>query len=796
MLTGLQHFFLWQRSHVAARSHSLRIAALSLCVMGASMGPLSGSALAQQLDGRALRVAVTHAGSQAEERIDVKIGEAWVPALSAASSSVRVTTADGMKICALTQVVQIERGLVLKGDCGVGQYEQRIVLSEADDVLNVTTRLMLGPKAVIHAVEDRYDFLPERHTAVDVLNGPLDFVWSQNIKSQVDDLIATNQFKSPVEMMQQGELFAAITPELSNRLVEPLALDLDVTSDKHPWMSYGAIPSIPHGHSYYRRAVDQEPKVVAREIVYSYRLTVSRQPVKLGYRRMVRDLWTQYGHPALLDSPGMQQNTVRPDLVSFTSWGNEAWHTYADRVYAGWDCGGKRCGTLASNRNVMGDWKQQGSHPDAWFNAWFQTLRTAYGWYLEGKKTNDTAMMAKADSVLTLALTAPQKEGAFDTIYLVESNKWYPDDGWAGYADDYHAFCMSWQAYWMLRWVVDLEPQRKAEVMRYIEPYAKFLLKHQLASGVIPSWYDASFKPREDFRDFNGETGASALFLAYLGSVTGDAQDIAAAERAMNFVTEQVIPRQRWFDFETYLSCARKPYDFFDKWTAQYPQNNLAEIQTVQAWLSLYQATHKQVYLDRGTAGLDYLLLTQQVWNNPMFTPQLLGGFTTQNTDAEWSDARQGYAATLLYDYFRETGNFEYLERAVSAARSTFAVAPYENWAHNGHPDGPGAMTGFHWGTGSAMTSVEMLWPVLGDAYIDVKAHKGVGFDECSLRDVLVGEGAISFEIESRDRQRTFSVHFANVDATRQYLVSWNGGAAKKISGKDLLAHGLTVGPL
>src|SRR6185437_14783683 len=170
----------------------------------------------------------------------------------------------------------------------------------------------------------------------------------------------------------------------------------------------------------------------------------------------------------------------------------------------------------------------------------------------------------------------------------------------------------------------------------------------------------------------------------------------------------------------------------------QYPKNNLAEIQAAKAYLALFEITRDQKYLALGTQMLDHLLLTQQVWNNPMFSPKLIGGFTTQNTDAEWSDARQGYAAVLLFDYFQQTGNFEYLERAVAAARSTFAIAPWENWAHTGHIDEPGALSSFHWGAGSAMTSVEIMSPVLGDAFIDLKNHTGVGFDECSIRDLRI----------------------------------------------------------
>lgn len=741
------------------------------------------------------KVEVHGSGATAQEIIFAKIGSDWTPALSATSSPVRVKTNDGAKVCTLQETTPIERGLLLTGDCGIGKYEQRIVVSEEDDVLNVSTRLTLNPGATIQSVEDRYDFMPARRSIDNAQTGPLDFVWSQNIKSEADDLIPTYGFKSPAVMMQQGEVFAAIMPQLSNRRVLPLALDLDVTSDKHPWMSCGQIPAQPHGHSYFRRASDSHPKVLANTVEYSYSILVSRQPVKLGYRRVVRRLWAHYGHPSLLNSPDMQQNVIQTELRSFDSWRKDAWIDYANRVYVGFDCGGKRCGTLKSNRNNSGDWEH--SEPDAWFNAWFQTLRTAYGWYLYGKRTHTADIMAKAESVLTLALSAPQKDGAFPTIYLVDHNQWIADDGWAGYKDDYHTFCMSWTAYWMLRWAEDLTPQRKAEVLHFVKPYGDFLLQHQLQSGVIPSWYDTStLQPRAEFRDFNAETAVSALFLATLGTATGNNTYTAAAERGMDFITKEVVPRQRWFDFETFLSCARKDYGFYDHWTAQYPQNNLAEIQAPEAWLALYHATHKHEYLDRGLKSLDYLLLTQQVWSNPSFSPKLLGGFTTQNTDAEWSDARQGYAAIVLFDYFRETGNSEYLERAVAAARSTFAVAPWENWAHTGHIDEPGALTGFHWGTGSAMTSVEIMSPVLGDAYIDLKTGKGVGFDECSLRDVRVDSGNIAFNIESPAKQRTFTVHFAGIDPSQKYRISWNGGPEHEVAGSDLIANGYRLGPL
>jgi len=652
----------------------------------------------------------------------------------------------------------------------------------------VRVKFVPKPGVELRSVEDRYDFAPGRRSTSTPLSGPVDFVWSQNIKNEADGIVPQWAFKSPVVMLQQGQVFTALMPKLSDRRREPLALDLDVTSDALPWLSYGAVPSQPYGHSYFRRSPDGSPRVLAGTVEYQYSIVASAQPEKLGYRRAVRFLWTNTGHSELLRSNDLQQNVVRPELVTFADWRKDTWLRYANQVYHGFDCDGRRCGTLASNRNPWGQWNKPA--PDAWFNAWFQTLRSAYGWYLYGRSIGNKEIENKAESVLNLALSSPQHGGAFPTIYLLNSKRWIRDDGWAGYSDDYHAFDMSWTAYWMLQWAENLTPDRKAEILAFVRPYGDFLVKHQLTSGVIPSWYDTNLKPIKIFRDFNAETAASGLFLASLAQVTGDHTYLNAATRAMAFITREVLPRERWFDFETFLSCARKPFGFYDPWTAQYPQNNLSQIQAAKAYLELFHVTKDREYLEIGTHVLDYLLLTQQVWNNPAFSPKVVGGFTTQNTDAEWSDAREAYAAVLLWGYYKATGSHEYLERAVGAARSIFAIAPWENWAHTGYLDEPGSLTGFNWGAGSGMTSIEMMYPVLGDAFIDLQRKMGVGFNACSLRNIRVDHDTISFDISTFPTLHTVTVMFFGVDPSASYRISWNGNHARTIRGDVLARNG------
>ena len=741
-------------------------------------------------------------GASPAEVISINDQGKWVPALSSVQAPTRVVMLGKPDVpheCVITSADAIPQGIRVHGDCGIGTFEQHVMVTGEPDVLAVTTRFLPNHDAEMNSVEDRYAFAPGRRAADDP-NGPVDFVWSQNIKNEADDDIPNWSFKSPLVMLQQGPVFAALMPKLPERHSEPLALDLDVTSQKLPWLAYGAIPSQPYGHSYFRRDATGSPKEIKvntatgqqKVVEYRYLIMASAQPNKLGYRRAVRLLWQLQGHAELMCSDDLQQNVLRPWLVTFHDWANDTWLRYADSVYYGFPCGKRQCGTLASFRNPGGHWEQN-TGPDAWFNPWFETLRTAYGWYLYGRRTNNKAIEDKAESVLNLALTSPRDGGAFSTIYLAKNRQWVRSDGWAGYGDDYHTFGMSWTGYWMLKWGEDLTPDRKQKILAFLKPYGDFLVKHQLASGVIPSWYDSDLQPRSEFRDFNAETAASALFLTSLAEATGDHSYIAASEKAMDFITREVLPRQRWFDFETFLSCARKPYDFYDSWTAQYPQNNLSQIQAAAAYLELYEATHDPQYLSTGKRVLDYLLLTQQVWNNPALTPKFVGGFTTQNTDAEWSDGREAYAAVLLWHYYEATGSQEYLERAVGAARSTFAIAPWENWAHTGYVDESGALTGFHWGAGSGMTSIEMMYPTLGDVYIDLTRKTGVGFNASSIRDLKIDGNDISFTLDAVPSLPVVNVRFAGVDENAQYRITWNGVQSAPIEGDILARDGYTI---
>jgi len=156
----------------------------------------------------------------------------------------------------------------------------------------------------------------------------------------------------------------------------------------------------------------------------------------------------------------------------------------------------------------------------------------------------------------------------------------------------------------------------------------------------------------------------------------------------MLYLENEIIVSRKWWDYETYMSCSPKPLNFYDPYTRQNPQNTLSKFQAAFAYLRMYQLSGDPHYLNVGVQVVDYTALIQQVWSHVLLTPKLLGGFTSQNTDAEWSDARQAHAAEMYFGYYNATGNLDYLERGVVAMRASFAVSPYENWAHTGGSEG------------------------------------------------------------------------------------------------------------
>ena len=610
-------------------------------------------------------------------------------------------------------------------------------------------RLCIGEQVTLESLSSRYLFAPAGQPYAAIK--PLDLVFTPNLRPEPDDVIGDQRFHAPAVILQHGALGFAFLPD-----IEPLktmrsrriktALNYDVLAGAYPIVEYGFMDWEGRDHVYYSHRPGTAIALSNQELVFGFVLMGSANAAPSSFHRPVaRYYFDQHLSPALRAHPEQQ-------LRSFAEWEHHIWYEYAPQHWWQADIDGQEIGDLSSHREFVPGRLWHSSLPDGWFNHWFQSLRTALGMFRSGRNLGDQTLVDRAKRVLNLCLLAPQRDGAFPVVAYLDRAKgrlnWEKDNTWAGLPNWYHTFDMCWTGYWLLAWHEELAGA-DARILPRCRALGDFLLRAQLASGCIPSFYDADLTPNlRYFYDDNAETAGCAVFLFRLHAITGEAHYGEGARRAMLYVRDQVVPVNRWFDFETFFSCSPKPLDFHCTHTDQLPQNNLSLIQACLGFLLWHRATGDQQPLADGERLLDYLALFQQVWSPPWLTPNLLGGFGTQNTDAEWSDARQCYAADLYFAYFEVTGVREYFERGVAALRSTFPVAPYENWAHR-LEDVHGSLTGIHWGAGSAITSVLLARPLYGDAFVEAHACWGVGIDGCSVEAVHREEDRLSVALRS-----------------------------------------------
>ena len=665
----------------------------------------------------------------------------------------------------------------------------------ADNVINFRVTLTARKKLDLRAIEDKWNYMIPKRESDTELVGPLDFVWSQRIKTFRTDVVSHYNFRTPAVMMQQKEIFAGIIAGLEgitekDLAAMPLGMDLDVTENEHPWLSYGGIgirgvdPDQPceAGHTHIVRGSDksfiQIHLAAGESCMYCYSIMVSDEKPKLGYRRAVRYIWERYSAYRDKTSRGLAENIRFPGIFTLKEWEKEVWDKRAVEAYYTYEKNGRTVGAITGKR--QGEWFSRTDYKhDAWFACWLQELVTGYGMYRYGEKTGRREWTERSEQILDLILSAPRTKGMFPVIcYLEEDGEetWLRDDGWAGYRNEFHTLQMSYTAWLLVCWARSVFPQRRQEILDFCVPYGEFLARVQHEDGCIPSWFDEEGNPsRLQFRDYNAETAASAIFLLELGEITGREDLTACGMQAVEFVERYVRPRQRWFDLETFLSCAKKPFSFYDGYTAQYPQCNLSAIFASFAYLKRSRITGNPAHLEAAQEVLDYLLLTQQVWDHPGIKIDTYGGFTVQNTDNEWNDAREALCAILLYEYYIDTGRWEYLERAAAAMQDGFQNLPYENWAHCGY-EGMQYDSSLLWGCGIILTAAEYLDKKMGMIFADPSKEKALGLWGIKVKEACFTDNEIHIQAEIPESLRTDEIVFKiRGKDTEKYRVFLNG---------------------
>ncbi len=659
---------------------------------------------------------------------------------------------------------------------------RKISLEGSGPWLRVTTRLEPSQTVELASVADRFAFSQRAQ-------------WSYS--PSVGGFNPDAQYKAPLILVQSQRLAFGIVPDVTalNRDTLRLchhALDLDVTES--PSLRVGFIPTKLARHSVYRMDTQRAWKLERPlENVYFLLVTATAEPGQ-AYRQGVRFHWERFGRPSQAAAAEQQKGTgPYQDVALFDQWRQRVWDEESRKGWLQITLPDGSIGGGVSTSRALGP-------RSVYLSSWFNSLRTSFGMALYARRTGNKDLLQLAAQTAELALQSPGANGAFKCIGALDKNNqpvWGAGDGSGGSTiQGYLGYDMSWTAYWLLRWREAQLPGHE-RILPRCQGLARFLIARQQPDGMFATFFDEAGNPLKDKAPYTiAETGPVALFLLKLYEADQQPEYIDAAKKGLAFLEKEVIPQRKWYDFETFWSCSPRGISF-DTRSGQWPANDLALGQAVAAFLQAWRVTGDRAYLEKGESLLDYLLLYQQCWTNPLLDgltgpAMLLGGFTTQNSDAEWSDARQSQCGNILLDYYRVTGQAEYLERGVAALRAQFPISPSENWAHGGYGNKAG-VSSFHWGSGSGLAGIEIEEEFLRDGIVDVASGTGVGVNGLNVTQCEAGAGKITLEISSPfPWPREPVMVFRNTKPSTSYALTVNGIALGTYNGSDL-KKGITV---
>jgi len=657
---------------------------------------------------------------------------------------------------------------------------------------------------VIRYLLDAYAFAPDGRPMKSY--GKPDATFAPGIRPAKNGVIGDHFFRSPVATVQKGTLAASIMPDLDvlarNRYM-PTIVDLDAASGvvDAPLMSYGFADYRLTGHVYFANDSSMTRPVPPQLILaHDILLDAQAEPYS-AYRKASDYQWKRYGHSYF--------DKVLPQAMPFEEYAKVCYPAaFNEKETGGWF-------EHQINGHIVGGMPSGWGRHEGWvsWQPWFNQLRSAWGLRWWGKRLGNQDWVDKADKMLNLALAAPMDRGAVPTTYQSKQKTWKgslisPDPRCY-----YDLTNMAWKGIWLLRWLDFEDCPRRDEVMAQCSWMASLMLSKQSADGSFPTWLDKDLKPvpildrsaqsalplwfLADYTYASASISNSVLLkeLALLESGRGDTRAIREAvsryqstlkqskvealAKGADFLANEVVKGQYWYDFETFFSCS--PKNCFqrdgefnhekmrDPHTLQAPQNTLCMHWTAEALsrvatlvesttprITIFAKAGQEAEVARRLAleakpladriarwrnasimALDTLVLTQNVWpisyRKAAYT---YGGFGVQNSDGEYLDARQAQFGDTLADFGAVLKRPDYFERGVAAVRASMALINHplheklgiypnpnyplglqpENTGHGG-TDQQNGRTGPDWGEMSGLTSMAYLLHKYGPIY-------------------------------------------------------------------------------
>ena len=574
------------------------------------------------------------------------------------------------------------------------------------------------------------------------------FHWVPTLKKNRTHIISQHAFRSPAIILTDSSNAISIIPDIEKIEVynkTPYYLDMDFGIDGTS-VTYGVSNYKTDKHVYYQHS--DSLFTLPEKIVLGLYVITSDQSTPLDILTKTNSLLWETFASNYVDS-------LAPQVLPFREYAQRGYDMALDKFWVNGSIpgtGGITLSTLQDKETNI--YRGREFKDDLWFHSWFNNARTAYGLYLWGKETNNTLWMDKALSIMKLLMTSPQHKGFFPTIW-VPGNKWI-SSGQGGGPELYHVPDNAWTALWLLRFNDEIKKLPGAD--KFLVDFSRGLMKTQLTNGSFPARL-STIDLSPDVALSNSASGAMAtwfleeMILRKKLPPELDSEARLFIRRSLAFLEREILPSLRFQDFEVFYSCAPNSLNAFDSLTWTYPHNTLSLQWSAEAFLKAYSISEDKRDLDNAKYCLNILSLYQQVWSPPFLDFYAFGGFGVQNTDAEWSDARQAQFAETYLNFYLATKKKEYLQRSIAACRASFALmaipenklisprnyqgtsyngehlgAMAENYGHSGYNKRSG-QSGFHWGTGSALTTAAILKQKLGDIYVDSQSKFAVGVD-------------------------------------------------------------------
>lgn len=764
----------------------------------------------------------------------------------------------------------------------VNQTEEAITLKYEDQALTIILEYRVEEGGILHVIYTiRVKRKLKLTKCVSSYEIPLgqepDFTWVPHLRPKENFVMGDHVFRSPAIIYQKGSYGFILIPDLDllgrNRPKQAF-LDLNLLPDdsgKMPRVQYGFGNYSTKGHIMFKHDPQKCWKISAgTDLSFGYYVIPcnEKNPITL-LQRANTFLWERYGMKKL-------HTSLAPQVISYDRNALEGFSAITDRhkiwgdfVLNGEPCGGfwqtswlgkrkskvkfadpatfnledqmkENMTLLVSEDSLLSRiimhfsnspfwikrfaWFTQTfpvikRNAEVWFNAWFNNMRSAYGFRYFGEIWERPDLVEKGDRILHTFLSTPRVRGASPSVILPACvggpTEISTIKGLQGffYVDDYSLVDVCLTSYWALKYTTDFgtEMERVTENARQL---FNLLAEIQLENGEIPAYVD--FKPDEDvpliseILKGSASSGAHLMFLVEFYKSTGEQRVLSVAERVARFLEREIIPEDKWHDFEPFYSCTHLPLDFYDEYTRKHAMNGLCIYWCAEGMKELYRITEKSEYLQAGEHALSILSLFQQVWDAPYISFNTFGGFCSQNVDAELSDARQGLFVRVYLEYYVITGKREYFERGIAALRGSWAMQllteyatqcpgnveglktadsvdrgiVFENYGHSGHDLRVPGYWMADWGFGTSVTATAYVKKHFGDLYIDFDNSQAFGIDGVLVKAVDFVDESLQITCEFiPDKKQVIVMGRLNEDQSPNLIISGKSiGVLKKVN--------------